>query len=200
MANSNIELEISELFRYLNIPWTPNNIQDESKNEDLEIYKIPANGDIISKHHPVSQGGFATPTHPLGHEGLDIANQIGTPIYSMGPGIVTKIYDEGSNKGGNAVVISHEDGKLTSYYAHLKSILVSLGDVVNQSTQIGTMGISGNARGSSHLHWHVRLNGTPIDPTKIIGKQVGYLKEASIKIKLKKLAINFSKLVNCPQD
>lgn len=152
-------------------------------------YRSPAEGGLVSRHHPVSQGGFATPTHPHGHEGYDIANKKGTPIYAIGPGRVKKIYDESTNKGGKAVLTEHEGGRLTSYYAHLDSINVSLGQEVDQSTLIGTMGASGNARGSVHLHWHMRLDGKPLKPSEVIGKPIGFAKKADMrKVRLTKLA------------
>lgn len=161
-----IQKEILELFRYFNI---------EIPGSSDQKYKAPTSGTLLSRHHPISEkGGFATPTHPQGHEGFDIANEKGTPIFAIGPGKVIKIYQEGGNKGGNAVITSHEDGKLTSYYAHLDSINVNVGDNVNSSTQIGTMGMSGNARGVSHLHWHIRLNGKPLNPNNVIGQPVGF--------------------------
>lgn len=151
-------------------------------------YRSPAEGGLLSRHHPVSQGGFATPTHEHGHEGLDIANTEGTPVYAIGPGKVKRLYGHG-NKGGLAVLTEHENGRLTSYYAHLNTINVKEGDEVDQSTMIGTMGKTGNARGSVHLHWHVRLDGQTVDPSKVIGKPVGFAKKADLhKVRLTKLA------------
>jgi murein DD-endopeptidase MepM/ murein hydrolase activator NlpD len=208
MAQSDIEKEVQELFRYFGIGGT---IQEpefaripEATSERGELpgadgiarpskyegkweyhyekpewgnYRSPAEGGLISRHHPVSQGGFATSTHPQGHEGYDIANKKGAPIYAIGPGTVKRVYGP-ENKGGNAVLTEHEDGRLTSYYAHLDSINVNEGDKVNQSTMIGTMGDSGNAKGSVHLHWHIRLDGQPVSPNEVIGKPIGFSKKA----------------------
>jgi len=219
MAKSEIEQEVEELFRYFGIEGTVQNPQypDTSAPDtrDLppgaddnprpkkykdkwdyhyekpswETYRSPAEGGLVSRHHPVSQGGFATPTHPKGHEGYDIANERGTPIYAIGPGRVKRIYDGSTNKGGKAVITEHEGGRLSSYYAHLDSINVSMGQEVDQSTMIGTMGDSGNARGSVHLHWHMRLDGQPIKPGDVVGKNIGFAKKADQrKDRLTKLA------------
>jgi murein DD-endopeptidase MepM/ murein hydrolase activator NlpD len=225
MVNSEIEKEVEDLFRYFGVKSepeftkTPSSLSPDDKldlpgSDDKQrpntwkgkwdyiykkptwgTYRLPTEGGILSKHHPVSQGGFATPTHPQGHEGLDIANEPSTPIYAIGPGVVKKIYKE-DNKGGNAVLTEHEGGRLTSYYAHLDTIDVNVGDEVDQSTQIGTMGKTGNARGSVHLHWHIRLDGVPISPGKITGQPIGYLeKEASRQERLTKLARRYRLVV-----
>lgn len=141
-------------------------------------YRIPVEGQIISTHAP----GAATPTHTKGHFGLDIMNETGTPVYAIGPGEVVQITTETDNpKGGNAVSILHEDGKIKSYYAHLDTISVSVGDDVDQNTIIGTVGTSGmiyNGKKritSPHLHFQVKVNGSDIDPKTISNIQIGSL-------------------------
>lgn len=141
-------------------------------------YRIPVEGQIISTHAP----GAATPTHPKGHFGLDIMNETGTPVYAIGPGEVVQITTETDNpKGGNAVSILHEDGKIKSYYAHLDTISISVGDDVDQNTIIGTVGTSGmiyNGKKritSPHLHFQVKVNGSDIDPKTISNIQIGSL-------------------------
>lgn len=217
MANINIQEEINELFEFFGIennilddesipekdsPYSP--IENEKprpekwkgkwdyvyeKRPSMGTYRLPTEGGLLSRHHPISEeGGFATLTHPNGHEGYDIGNVLGTPVYAIGPGKVIKVYSEGNNKGGNGVVTEHEDG-ITSYYAHLDKVNVGVGDEVDQSTIIGTMGKSGNARGSVHLHWHLRKNNQPLSPEQIIGKPIGFSrKEAERKERLTKLA------------
>lgn len=145
-------------------------------------YRIPAEGGLVSRHHPVSQGGFATKTHKKGHFGWDIGNSVGTPVYSIGKGIVQKITNESNNpKGGNAVMILHENGKVKSYYAHLDQINVSPNDTVDENTKIGTIGTSGMIYNGKkrhtlpHLHFQVKVNGTDIDPAKIKGAPIGSL-------------------------
>jgi murein DD-endopeptidase MepM/ murein hydrolase activator NlpD len=175
MPIDNVKNELEELAKALGIT-LPGQEQAISKQN----YRMPAEGQVISQHHPVSQGGFATPTHPQGHFGLDIMGEVGTPIYSIGPGIVSQVYNESNNpKGGNAIKISHEEGAVVSYYAHLNEINVSVGDEVNQNTQIGTMGTSGmiyngkKRHTAPHLHYQVKINGTDVNPSTVANKPIG---------------------------
>jgi len=108
--------------------------------------------------------------HAKGHWGTDFGNvPKGTPIFPIAPGVVTKAGDFG--KGGNGVKIDHQNG-VKSYYAHMHSLNVKAGDKVNFNTIIGTVGATGNARGSVHVHLETSFNGTKIDPMKVIGKIV----------------------------
>lgn len=95
------------------------------------------------------------------HAGIDIANPKGTPIYAADSGTVS--YSGYNNGGyGNLIKISHGGG-MTTCYAHLSSRSVSQGSSVTKGQLIGYMGNTGNSRGS-HLHFEVRINGTPKNP------------------------------------
>lgn len=136
------------------------------------------------------------------HYGIDLQAPKGSPVYPMSPGVVTKTNSadtyvppiEGrpasGTIGGKNVYISHEDGRVTSYYAHLDSVRVSIGDRLEFNTVIGTVGTTGNAVGTSpHLHWEVKVDGKRWDPQRVTGREIGSLeKEAQfIKGLIKKL-------------
>ena len=70
-------------------------------------------------------------------------------------------------KGGNTVVIDHQNG-YTSYYAHLGTINVMPGERVNTNSEIATVGASGNAKGFPHVHLQVWNRGSLIDPATVI--------------------------------
>lgn len=91
-----------------------------------------------------------------GHNGIDIAAPIGTPILAARGGRVTLVRGgSGWNGGyGNYIVITHENG-IQTLYAHLNSISVSQGDMVKQGEQIGSSGNTGRSTGP-HLHFEVR--------------------------------------------
>lgn len=121
-----------------------------------------------------SSGGFGV-KKPGGrsHQGVDLrpATGRGTPVYPISPGKVISISteDSGTNPlGGNTVSIQHGDTGYKSYYAHLKDIHVSIGQNVDIDDVIGTVGNSGNAKGTiSHLHFEVSKNGSKVDPATL---------------------------------
>jgi murein DD-endopeptidase MepM/ murein hydrolase activator NlpD len=99
---------------------------------------------------------FITP-----HQGLDMAGRFNTAVYSTASGTVTLC--KHSRIGyGNEIIIDHGYGYSTRY-AHLNKILVSEGQKVKRGQKIGLMGNSGRSTGI-HLHYEVRLNGTPKNP------------------------------------
>ena len=100
------------------------------------------------------------------HNGIDISNSRGTPIYASGSGIVTYAGYDGNF--GYVIIIDHGYG-YESVYAHLNKMLYSAGAKVTKGDQIATMGTSGRVTGS-HLHFEIRYNGTPINPLKLIKK------------------------------
>ncbi len=94
------------------------------------------------------------------HEGIDLANGIGTPIVASASGTVIIASWQGGY--GNMVVVSHGNN-VTTGYAHLSSIGVSVGQTVGQGSVVGGMGSTGNSTGS-HLHFEVRLGGQAVNP------------------------------------
>jgi murein DD-endopeptidase MepM/ murein hydrolase activator NlpD len=90
------------------------------------------------------------------HLGIDIANRIGTPIYSVADGVVI---ESGPASGfGLWVRVQHSDGTIT-IYGHIDRSLVSEGQKVKAGQQIAKMGNRGQSTGP-HLHFEVWLNGT----------------------------------------
>ncbi len=98
------------------------------------------------------------------HEGLDIANRIGTPVIASADGIVSDTGRDSSH--GNVVVISHGFG-INSRYNHLNKIFVRAGQRVKRGDKIGEVGTTGMSTGP-HLHYEVRVNGIPVNPLRYI--------------------------------
>lgn len=94
------------------------------------------------------------------HKGLDLAGQIGDPVYSANGGTVS--YAGPANGYGNLIVIDHPNGFSTAY-GHLSEILVNVGDKVKRGKIVGSVGNVGMSTGP-HLHFEVRVNGKPVDP------------------------------------
>jgi murein DD-endopeptidase MepM/ murein hydrolase activator NlpD len=109
--------------------------------------------------------GFGGRMHPIArqfrmHNGVDYAAPTGTPIRTVGDGVVEFA---GVQRGyGNVVEIKHRDGKST-LYAHMHSIAVRKGQSVSQGQNIGTVGSTGWSTGP-HLHFEFRVNGVHHDP------------------------------------
>ena len=96
------------------------------------------------------------------HTGIDISLPMGTAIVTTADGTVTFA---GTRSGyGYTVEVQHESGLLT-LYGHLLRPLVKAGDRVSQGQVIALSGNSGISTGP-HLHYEVRLNGIPVDPTR----------------------------------
>jgi murein DD-endopeptidase MepM/ murein hydrolase activator NlpD len=94
------------------------------------------------------------------HEGIDIGVPEGTPIHAAASGRV--IYAGWMSGYGNLVAIDHGNG-LSTAYGHQSRIAVSNGQTVSQGQVIGYVGCTGHCFGP-HLHFEVRINGTPVDP------------------------------------
>ncbi len=113
--------------------------------------------------------GFGFRTNPFTgltqmHEGLDIANRVGTPVVASADGIVSDTGRDSSH--GNVVVISHGFG-INSRYLHLSKTFVRAGQRVKRGDKIAEVGTTGMTTGP-HLHYEVRVNGIPVNPLRYI--------------------------------
>ncbi len=98
------------------------------------------------------------------HSGVDLAAPIGTPIMAANGGTV--IFAGWSNWGyGWSVVLAH--GPFTTVYGHMSAVYAKCGSRVNAGQVIGAVGSSGDSTGP-HLHFEIRYNDIPTDPTSTI--------------------------------
>lgn len=115
---------------------------------------------------------FGRRLHPIykryiTHEGIDIGDTKGDPVYAAGAG---KVIHAGWNGGyGNCVIIDHGNG-FKSVYGHLSAYNVKEGDWVTKGQKIAAIGNTGTST-SAHLHFEVRVNDVPTDPTKFLEKR-----------------------------
>ena len=97
------------------------------------------------------------------HEGVDIAVPEMTPIRAAASGTVVLLQSEAESGGyGNFTCLDHGGG-LATCYAHQSSFAVASGQSVSQGDVIGYTGCTGHCLGP-HLHFEVRINGSPTDP------------------------------------
>jgi murein DD-endopeptidase MepM/ murein hydrolase activator NlpD len=99
------------------------------------------------------------------HNGIDIANSIGTPVRASMAGRVVHIESQVGNYG-KFIIIQHARGFQT-LYAHLDSFAVSVGQYVNQGQLIARMGNTGRSTGP-HLHFSIIQNGNFVDPLRFV--------------------------------
>lgn len=149
-------------------------VNTEIIKEDVQMEAVPKiveRGTKIPPTYirPISGGrlssGFGNRKAPkrgasTNHKGLDLATPTGTAVMASCGGVVTKAGWLGSY--GYAIYIQHPGGRETRY-GHLSKILVSVGQQVSQGQKIALSGNTGNSTGP-HLHFEIRINGTPVDP------------------------------------
>ena len=145
----------------------------ESKLKDA-IAKAQAAGGVV-----YSGGKWAFPLHSSytltshygearsyeSHPGVDLAVPTGTPVYAAQSG---KVVTAGSYGGyGNAVMIYHGNN-VTSVYGHNSRVVVSVGQTVKRGQLIAYAGSTGWSTGP-HVHFEVRVNGSPVSTQPYIG-------------------------------
>jgi len=133
--------------------------------------------------------GFKMRFHPIlqtwrAHLGVDYAAPTGTPVRSVGQGIVDVAGVQGGF--GNVVMVKHANGK-TTVYAHLSRIHVKKGQSVAQGQTLGLVGATGWATGP-HLHFEFRVNGTHKDPLTMARQSVAVEISAGAREQFKRVA------------
>ena len=104
------------------------------------------------------------------HKGIDIANNVGTPILAAKDGVIA--YSGWSSGYGYLVEMSHGDGSSTRY-AHSSRLLVKKGQLVPQGARIALMGSTGRSTGP-HLHFEIRKpGGAAMDPLAMLPSRRG---------------------------
>lgn len=152
--------------------------QIDDRQQQLEILEALLNKREIEEAtiiagRPVAKGWissrFGRRTDPFSgkvafHSGVDFSAKEGTEIMAVAAGVVTragKFHDY-----GYMVEVNH-GGNYATRYAHNKSNLVKVGDVVKKGQVIALVGSTGRSTGA-HVHFEVYKNGRPIDPATYI--------------------------------
>ncbi|MCU1448581.1 MAG: metalloendopeptidase-like rane protein [Acidimicrobiales bacterium] len=132
---------------------------------------VPSGHGVLSVPIPGAPitSGFGPRVHPIYgdvrmHTGIDFGASSGTPIRAAADGTVVSAGPLGGY--GNATVIDHGNG-LATLYGHQSSIIVSPGQHVSRGQVIGYVGCTGLCTGP-HLHFEVRVRGTPVDPMQYL--------------------------------
>ena len=153
-------------------------LEDQLDAESNRIQSIiNANASSTTGPLPTGGGQFLWPTagpltspygwrtHPIFgdqrlHAGIDIGAPYGAPVIAADEGTVT--YAGVMSGYGNVIVVDHGGGIATTYN-HLSAFSVGSGQSVGRGVPIGAVGCTGYCTGP-HLHFEVRVNGSPVDP------------------------------------
>jgi len=100
------------------------------------------------------------------HNGVDIGNKVGTPLYAADDGVVVTSTGGWNGGYGNTIVIDHGGGVKTRY-GHASKLLVKAGESVERGQLIALMGSTGRSTGS-HLHFEVIIKGSRYNPLNYI--------------------------------
>lgn len=123
-----------------------------------ELFVYPARGRFTDgfgyRHHPITGVWHM-------HNGIDIANRVGTPVVAARSGTVVHVESQIGNYG-RFVILSHPGGFQT-LYAHLDNFNVRRGQYVSTGQKIGELGNTGLSTGP-HLHFSIIQRGRFIDP------------------------------------
>ena len=135
----------------------------QEKNQQLSSTPsiLPVQG-FLSSHFGSRPNPFTNA--PDFHEGIDITNEVGTPVVAPAAGIVTFTGIKGNY--GNVIEIQH-DNEVTTLYGHLSRIRVKVGQKVNRWDVIGEVGNTGHSTGP-HLHYEVHVADQPVNPIPYI--------------------------------
>ena len=135
-----------------------NSLQKSFLKAPLTYSRI-SSGFSNNRYHPVLKRYRA-------HHGVDYAAPTGTPVKTIGDGVVVKKAYQ-ANGGGNYVTIKH-NSVYTTTYMHLSKFAKGIqpGKRVQQGDVIGYVGSTGLATGP-HLDFRVYQNGSPINPLKM---------------------------------
>ncbi|MFC4291162.1 M23 family metallopeptidase [Sphingorhabdus arenilitoris] len=133
--------------------------------------------------------------HARLHAGIDIPGRYASPIYAIEAGYVE--YAASAGTYGLLVRLRH-DSNIETRYAHLSRIAVSRGTYVESGQIIGYMGSTGRSTGN-HLHFEVRQNGVPLEPTQFLasgGRQPAFSGLRSDAAEVKPHQSEFSRKVS----
>ena len=136
---------------------------ENGRSAARSLLKTPVSGAKLTS-------GFGMRVHPLlayskMHTGVDFGASSGTPIHAAGDGVIAQAGRESGY--GNVITIRHNE-KYKTMYAHMRNFAAGIraGVHVNQGQVIGYVGTTGRSTGP-HLHYEVRINDRPINPTSI---------------------------------
>lgn len=141
--------------RHLPAPPVDNNVPEQYSHS----LRWPLDAYIVSSEFGARWGKM--------HKGMDLAAEVGEPVYAVGDGEV--IYAGDGLRGYGNVVILRHDRKTSSLYAHNSELKVKQGDLVKQGALIALLGSTGHSTGP-HVHFEIRDGDVAVDPRGVLPK------------------------------
>ncbi len=174
-------------YRYTTADGQTDYFDEDGKSATKSLLKTPVSGARLTS-------GFGMRRHPLlgyskMHTGVDFGVPYGTPIRAAGSGTVELA---GRNGAYGIVVEIKHNKKYETLYAHMSKLAAGIrrGAKVNQGQIIGYVGSTGRSTGP-HLHYEVRVNDRPVNPSRLnaaVGKQLAKKELAKFKQHKMKIA------------
>ena len=162
-AQLTLDGKTKTLYRFTAADGQTDYYDEQGRSAQKSLLKTPVSGARLTS-------GFGMRRHPLlgyskMHTGVDFGVPQGTPIRAAGSGIVEVAGRHGAY--GITVELRHNN-KYETLYAHMSKLASGIrkGTKVNQGQVIGYVGSTGRATGP-HLHYEVRVNSRPVNPTRI---------------------------------
>ncbi|HEY5602008.1 MAG TPA: peptidoglycan DD-metalloendopeptidase family protein [Gammaproteobacteria bacterium] len=135
----------------------PSSVQDTLKNNNILEWQWPTRGGKIMQTFDARSPG---------KQGVDVAGEIGQPVYAAAPGQV--VYSGGGlSHYGKLIIVKHNETFLSAY-AHNKQLLVKEGEMLKSGQLIAEMGSTGTNR--TKLHFEIRRDGKAVDPLHYLPK------------------------------
>lgn len=149
---NDLELERTKIARMLGADKNPLPIDLSSLEETYQPYPTPEKQiSAIKFQHAPTTGYIISRRFSRIHQGIDLATQLGMPVYAVGYGVVEAVGAD--TFYGNYIKIDHGDGYKT-FYGHLYKTIRHINESVNPGDIIGYVGTSGKST-APHLHFEI---------------------------------------------
>lgn len=144
------------------------NLKNTLSNLDNILQHIPV---MIPIYKPQISSPYGMRKHPIKkkrslHCGIDLVGVKSAPIYASAKGVI--VFVGKKNGYGNIIEIQHNN-KIQTVYAHLSTIKVNKGQLVERGCIIGCQGNTGHTT-KEHLHFEVRVNNKHVNPIDFIAQ------------------------------
>jgi len=148
---------------------TSREIEAQIRKSQAKTSKSLGTGQLIWPARGRISSPFGWRTHPVlktkkYHSGIDIAVPTGTPVLAADDGVVLV----SGWRGGYGYFVAIDHGKsISTCYGHNSQLLVKVGEKVTKGQRVALSGNTGLSTGP-HLHFEVRVNGTPTNPLQYL--------------------------------